>query len=69
MIWQSEKVSVVLVPSMFNLDSFENTLVNKILKLPIEGAAYQDGVDEPWIVDKDYDDVDDFGRVWKISKK
>ena len=58
-----------MVPSMFNLDSFENTLVNKILKLPLEGAAYQEGIDEPWIVDKEYEDVDDFGRVWKISKK
>jgi len=58
-----------MVPSMFNLDSFENTLVNKILKLPLEGAAYQEGIDEPWIVDKEYEDVDDFGRIWKISKK
>lgn len=58
-----------MVPSMFNLDSFENTLVNKILKLPLEGAAYQEGIDEPWIVDKEYEDIDDFGRVWKISKK
>jgi len=58
-----------MVPSMFNLDSFENTLVNKILKLPLEGAAYQEGVDEPWIVDREYENVDDFGRVWKISKK
>ena len=58
-----------MIPSMFNLDSFENTLVNKILKLPLDGAAYQEGVDEPWIVDKEYEDVDDFGRVWKISKK
>lgn len=58
-----------MVPSMFNLDSFENTLVNKILKLPLQGAAYQEGIDEPWIVDKEYEDVDDFGRVWKISKK
>lgn len=58
-----------MVPSMFNLDSFKNTLVNKILKLPLEGAAYQEGIDEPWIVDKEYEDIDDFGRVWKISKK
>ena len=58
-----------MVPSMFNLDSFENTLVNKILKLPLVGAAYQEGIDEPWIVDKEYEDFDDFGRVWKISKK
>ena len=58
-----------MVPSMFNLDSFENTLVNKILKLPLEGAAYQEGVDEPWIVDREYENVDDFGRVWKISKR
>ena len=58
-----------MVPSMFNLDSFENTLVNKILKLPLEGASYQEGVDEPWIVDREYENVDDFGRVWKISKR
>lgn len=58
-----------MVPPMFDLDSFENTLVNKILKLPLEGASYQEGIDEPWIVDKEYEDVDDFGRVWKISKK
>ena len=58
-----------MVPPMFDLDSFENTLVNKILKFPLEGASYQEGIDEPWIVDKEYEDVDDFGRVWKISKK
>ena len=58
-----------MVPPMFDLDSFEDTVVNKILKLPLEGASYQEGIDEPWIVDKEYEDVDDFGRVWKISKK
>ena len=58
-----------MVPSMFNLSSFENTLINKILKLPLDGVAYQEGVDEPWIVDKEYSDVDDYGRVWKVSKE
>ena len=68
-LWEPFKVSVVMVPSMFNLNSFENTLINKILKLPLDGVAYQERVDEPWIVDKEYSDVDDYGRVWKVSKE
>ena len=60
-----------MVPSMFNLtdDSFKGTLINKILKLPLENAVYQDGIDEPWIVDREYEQVDDYGRVWKVSKE
>ena len=72
-IWVTQnnpfKVSVVMVPSMFNLDSFKGTLINKILKLPLENAVYQDGIDEPWIVDREYEQVDDYGRVWKVSKE
>ena len=59
---RSFELSVLFLPQDFTMTEFDVQNFPLILELPLE--AYGDK-DEPWLSDKSYSQVDNFGKTWK----